>query len=90
MIVVEVGQAFVSCLPRKGRLVLPSLLGGVGYPLMGPHSSPLQERWLTVGGARVGTRTVSKGGKAQTAESVGDKLDTPKTNGFAKGKTFTW
>jgi hypothetical protein len=64
MVVVEVGDAFTSCLPRKGRLVLPSLLGGMGFSLMDPHPGSLQERWLTAGEARSGVRTVSKGGKA--------------------------
>jgi hypothetical protein len=91
MVVVEVGEAFASCLRGKRRLVHPSMLGGVGYPPMPPpHPGPLQQRWLTAGWAHGGTRMVSKGGKAQVAELVGDELETPKMKGFAKGKTFAW
>jgi hypothetical protein len=30
------------------------------------------------------------GGEAQAADSVGDELEAPKADGFAKGKDITW
>jgi hypothetical protein len=58
-------------------------LGGV------PHHGPLQERWPTTGRTHDdGARTVSKGGEAQAAESVGDELEIRKANGFTKGKAI--
>jgi hypothetical protein len=30
------------------------------------------------------------GGEAQATESVGDELNTPKTDGFTEGKSIVW
>jgi hypothetical protein len=48
---------------------------------------PLQERWLTVGGAHDdGPRAIPNGREAQAAESVGDELETLEADGFIEGK----
>jgi hypothetical protein len=37
-----------------------------------------------------GAQTISKGGEAQAAESVGDELETPQTDGFTEGRNIMW
>jgi hypothetical protein len=47
----------------------------------------VQERWLNASIVRDnGARTVSEGGGAQAAESIGDELNTPEADGFSGGE----
>jgi hypothetical protein len=52
MVIVEVGGISVPHLPGKGSLILPSLFGVVGSPLMGP---PIMVRYRSGGSPRAKT-----------------------------------
>jgi hypothetical protein len=77
---VEVGGDSVLCLPGKRRSVLPSPPGAAKNPSMG---LPVMVCCRTHDN---GTRAAFDGGEAQAAESVGNELEAPKADGFAKGK----
>jgi hypothetical protein len=55
MVIVKVGGAFMPCLLGKGRLDLPSPLGVVGCPSMGP---PLMAHCRSGGSPRAGLVTM--------------------------------
>jgi hypothetical protein len=92
MVMVEVGEASVLGLLGKGKSALPSPIRVVGSPLMGP---PIMVHCRSSGSPRGGVRddgarTISEGGEAQAAESVGDELNTLKADGFTKGENISW
>jgi hypothetical protein len=56
MIVVEVGEVSMPCLPGKGRSVLPSPLRVMGSPSMGP---PIIVHYRSGGSLQVGSMTMA-------------------------------
>jgi hypothetical protein len=91
MVVVEVGGASTLHLPRKGRSGLPSLLGVMGWPSMGhPVMARCRSGGLPWAVLMTTVPESSPKGEAQATESVGDELETPKTDGSAEGRNIVW
>jgi hypothetical protein len=63
----------------------------MGFATVASCHGPLQERWLTTGGAHDnGAESISKWGEAQASKTVSNKLETPKTDGSIEGRNIVW